>query len=59
MPTIPITLSLLGITIFFVVFLLFSLSFRTKLVADTAQSANIYAVNVLESDTEKVSKILS
>ena len=59
MPTIPITLSLLGITIFFVVFLLFSLSFRSKLVADTAQSANIYAVNVLESDREKITKILS
>ncbi len=58
-PTISITLSLLGITSFFVVFLLFSLSFREKLVADTALTANIYAINILESDREKVEKILT
>ncbi len=32
MPTIPITLSLLGMTIFFVIFGIFSLSFREKLI---------------------------
>ncbi len=58
-PTLPITLSLVGITAFFVVFLLFSLSFRDKLLTDTAQSANIYAINILESDRERVSNILS
>ena len=58
-PTIPITLSLLGITAFFVVFLLFSLSFREKLVTDTRMTANIYAINILESDREKIDKILT
>lgn len=58
-PTIPLTVSLLGITLFFVVFSFFSLSFREKLLADTRNTANIYAINILESDRENVEKILS
>ena len=58
-PTLPITLSLTIITSVMVVFLLFSLSFRAKLVLDTSETANIYAINILESDREKVSTYLS
>jgi hypothetical protein len=58
-PTLPIALSLTIITSVMVVFLLFSLSFRAKLVLDTSETANIYAINILESDREKVSTYLS
>lgn len=57
--TIPITLSLLGMTIFFVIFGIFSLSFREKLLLDTGDSANVYAINILESDRQKIDTILS
>lgn len=59
MPTIPITLSLLGMTIFFVIFGIFSLSFREKLLWDTRDSANVYAINILDSDRTKIDPILS
>lgn len=59
MPTIPITLSLFGMTIFFVIFGIFSLSFREKLLLDTRDSANVYAINILESDRQKIDTILS
>lgn len=58
-PSIPLTISLLGITLFFVVFAFFSLSFRDRLLADTRDTANIYAINILESDRENVEKVLS
>ena len=58
-PSIPLTISLLGITLFFVVFSLFSFSFREKLLTDTRNTANIYAINILESDRENVEKVLS
>lgn len=57
-PSIPITISLIGMTVFFIIFGLFSLSFQDKLRQDTAQSANIYAINVLEADKQKLEKIL-
>jgi hypothetical protein len=59
MPTIPITLSLLGMTIFFVIFGIFSLSFREKLLLDSEDSANVYAINILDSDRAKIDPILS
>ncbi|MBX9808900.1 hypothetical protein K2X92_00740, partial [Candidatus Gracilibacteria bacterium] len=59
MPTIPITLSLVGMTIFFVIFGIFSLSFRDKLLGDTRDSANVYAINILDSDRAKIDPILS
>lgn len=58
-PSIPLTISLLGITLFFIVFSLFSFSFREKLLTDTRNTANIYAINILESDRENVEKVLS
>lgn len=58
-PSIPITVSLVSMTVFFIIFGLFSLSFRDKLVQDTANSANIYAINVLESDRKKLETVLS
>lgn len=58
-PSIPITVSLVGMTTFFIIFGLFSLSFRDKLVQDTANSANIYAINVLESDRDRLENVLS
>lgn len=58
-PTLPITLSLTIITAVMVIFLLFSLSFRAKLVTDTSKTANIYAINILETDREEVSSYLS
>ncbi|MBX9809587.1 hypothetical protein K2X92_04330, partial [Candidatus Gracilibacteria bacterium] len=59
MPTVPITLSLLGMTIFFVIFGIFSLSFREKLLGDTRDSANVYAINILDSDRSKIDRVLS
>ena len=58
-PTLPITISLVSVTTFFFVFLLFSLAFRSELRMDVGQSANIYALNILESDRSKIEKILS
>lgn len=58
-PTIPITLSLISVTTFFVVFILFSLAFRSELTLDAGKNANIFALNILESDREKVEKVLS
>ncbi len=58
-PSIAVTLSLVIITVFFIVFLLFSLSFRSKLVLDSSQTANIYAINILPSDQEKIETYLS
>lgn len=52
-PSLPITLSLTLITTFFTVFLLFSFSFRDKLLLDTRESTNIYAVNILTEDIER------
>ena len=53
-PTIPITLSLVLVTVFFLVFASFSLAFRSKLVIDSSNTANIYAINILESDKNAV-----
>ncbi len=58
-PTIPITLSLISVTTFFVVFILFSLAFRSELTLDVVKNANIFALNILESDREKIEKVLS
>lgn len=58
-PTIPITLSLISVTTFFVVFILFSLAFRSQLTLDVGKNANIFALNILESDREKIEKVLS
>ncbi len=58
-PSIPITVSLVGMTVFFVIFGLFSLSFRDRLVQDTTNTANIYAINVLDKDREQLEKVLS
>jgi putative ABC transport system permease protein len=58
-PTIPITVSLVSVTTFFLVFLLFSFSFRSQLSVDTRESANMYALNILESDKKNLEKILS
>jgi predicted lysophospholipase L1 biosynthesis ABC-type transport system permease subunit len=58
-PSVPVTLSLVFITSFFIVFLLFSLSFREKLSVSVDQTANIYAINILEQDRVKIEKYLS
>lgn len=58
-PTIPITVSLVSVTTFFLVFLLFSFSFRSQLSVDTRESANMYALNILESDKVKIENVLS
>ncbi len=56
-PTIPIIISLISIASFFVVFLSFSLSFREKLLSDTRDSANIYAINILEEDVAAIQQL--
>jgi predicted lysophospholipase L1 biosynthesis ABC-type transport system permease subunit len=53
-PTVPITISLVSVTVFFVAFASFSLAFRSQLVLDSTSTANIYAINILETDREKV-----
>ena len=58
-PTLPITVSLVSVTTFFLVFVMFSLSFRSELSIDATESANMYALNILESDREKIEKILT
>ncbi len=58
-PTLPITLSLISITSFLVFFLLFSLAFRERLMVDTRDTANIYAINILDSDLAKLTPLLS
>lgn len=58
-PTIPITISLVSVTVFFLVFASFSLAFRSQLVIDSTNTANIYAINILESDREKVEGVIS
>lgn len=57
-PTIPITISLVSVTVFFLVFATFSLAFRAQLVIDSTNTANIYAINILESDREKVESVI-
>jgi predicted lysophospholipase L1 biosynthesis ABC-type transport system permease subunit len=57
-PTIPISISLVSVTVFFLVFASFSLAFRAKLVVDSTNTANIYAINILEGDVEKVRSTL-
>lgn len=57
-PTIPITISLVSVTVFFLVFASFSLAFRSQLVIDSTNTANIYAINILESDREKVEAVI-
>lgn len=57
-PTIPITISLVSVTVFFLVFANFSLAFRSQLVIDASKTANIYAINILEQDREKVASII-
>ena len=58
-PTIPITLSLISITTFLLVFILFSLAFRSELSIDSEESANVYALNILESDRKKIETIIT
>jgi predicted lysophospholipase L1 biosynthesis ABC-type transport system permease subunit len=58
MPTLPVTISLVSVTVFFLVFASFSLAFRSQLVIDSANTANIYAINILESDRVKVEKVI-
>jgi putative ABC transport system permease protein len=58
-PSVPVTLSLVLITSFFIIFLLFSLSFRAKLSVPVDQTANIYAINILEQDRAKIETYLS
>lgn len=58
MPTLPITISLICVTVFFLVFASFSLAFRSKLVIDSGGTANIYAINILKQDREKVEKVV-
>ncbi len=58
-PTIPITISLFFVTTFLTIFILFSLAFRSELTVDAEKNANIFALNILESDREKVEKVLS
>lgn len=58
-PTLPITISLVSVTVFFLVFASFSLAFRSQLVIDSTNTANIYAINILESDREKVKNTIS
>ncbi len=57
-PTLPITLSLVSLTVFFFVFASFSLAFRAKLVIDSTNTANIYAINILQKDTESIKKVI-
>lgn len=57
-PTLPITISLVSVTVFFLVFASFSLAFRSQLVIDSTGTPNIYAINVLESDKEKVEQVI-
>ena len=45
-------------TVFFLVFASFSLAFRSRLVIDSTNTANIYAINILEQDREKVEKVI-
>ena len=59
MPTIPLTISLLGIMTFLIVFLLFTLSFRSRLVMDSKSSVNIYAINILDSDLLWLKRVLT
>lgn len=58
MPTLPITISLVSVTVFFLVFASFSLAFRSKLIIDSTNTANIYAINILESDRREVEKVI-
>jgi len=57
-PTIPITISLVSVTVFFIVFVSFSFAFRSQLVIDSTNTANIYAINILEQDREKVRSVI-
>ena len=46
-------------TVFFLVFATFSLAFRQSLVIDSTNTANVYGINILESDKEKVREVIS
>ena len=51
-------MSLVSVTVFFLVFATFSLAFRQKLVMDSTDTANIYAINILDTDRAKVEKVI-
>lgn len=55
-PAIPISISLIGMVLFFTVFTLFSLAFRDKLSIDTKTTTNIYAINILDQDIDIIRK---
>lgn len=46
-------------TTFFIVFVLFSLALYDKLNIDTGETANIYALNILESDRVRIEATLT
>jgi predicted lysophospholipase L1 biosynthesis ABC-type transport system permease subunit len=52
-------ISLVSVTTFFIVFVMFSLSFRSELAIDATESANMYALNILESDKAKIEAVLT
>lgn len=58
-PTLPITLSLTLLSIALIVFLIFSFAFRSKLTLDMSSTANVYAINILEQDREKIEKYMA
>lgn len=58
-PTLSISLSLIWISLFLIVFSLFSFSFRERLLVDTSDTANIYAINILEQDRDQIVPYLS
>lgn len=58
-PTRAITLSLIMVTTALIVFVMFSLAFRSKLILDTTSVANIYAINILEQDREKIERYMA
>jgi putative ABC transport system permease protein len=58
-PTVSLSLSLILIAAFFVLFWLFSLSFRAKLQIDAEHTANIYAINILPADSERITQSMT
>lgn len=57
-PTLPITISLALVSVFFIVFAHFSLAFRSKLTVDSNNTANMYAINLFESDKKQIQNII-
>jgi putative ABC transport system permease protein len=55
-PAIPLTISLTLLTAFLFLFVIFSLTFRERLTLDTENSANIFAINILQDDAPKISE---